>query len=222
MRYFVSWLKSKTCFENVHVNGTSKYVPRGPGALTLDELQKKSVIDVSENVYLYSKMHYHKNIYRPIYDMPSSMSLYPLNHWHLYYMFDSHFTILLILHTFWSTASNEKCLRKNPFTGLQCWYYKSRGTIIIYYGPIRKDFLRRLKFLIYSSPDHSLSRADVRPLSNCWSQFGCKRGTMHFHHTLLSNYVITEIIINQIHSRHKNKDPRRLSQLTWAFLGTIL
>ena len=54
-----------------------------------------------------------------------------------YHMFDSHH--LLILHTFWSTALNEKCLTKNHFTGLQCnQYYKSRSAIIINSEPFNR------------------------------------------------------------------------------------
>ena len=88
--------------------------PRG-----LDACQqhcKISATDVSENVYLCSKINYHEKeicigLYTQYYVF-ISYSSYP------YYMFDSHH--LLILHTFYSTALNEKCLTKNHFTGLQC------------------------------------------------------------------------------------------------------
>ena len=53
----------------------SKFKTRGPGALTfVNSIAKKSAINVSENVYLYSKMHYHEKMY----------ILY-IDHWHLYY-----------------------------------------------------------------------------------------------------------------------------------------
>ena len=47
---------------------------RPRGLVVCQQHCKKSAINVSENVYLYSKMHYHEKMY----------ILY-INHWHLYY-----------------------------------------------------------------------------------------------------------------------------------------
>ena len=164
---------------------SGEYINKRPRGLDACQQHcKKSGINVSEKVYLYSKMHHHENNY-----------ILNIDHCHLYYMFGSHITFCRLY-----THSKALHLMKNAWERIILQDYNVGIIIVVvqllFIIGLFKSALISRKFS-YSWICNFNSSAVKRPnkilhrivryqllLSLIWPRV---RPTMHFHHTLFRN-----------------------------------